>query len=241
METSGFRHQCFLYDGSPSQHIPMIAKVIKAKLEARHSCCYFHSPRMVAELAAHLAEAGVDVARETAKNTLVLSSSLSHLSKDQTFDVERMIAFLEDALKQALRDGYVGLWATGDVAWEFGPKGDFGQLAAYEKRLEDFLCAHAEVSGICQYHAGALPPHAMRTGYEMHPAHFIDATHSRLNPDFGAANRVDARIDEFDLSLPGDIHKRASDWANSQGITLHEFIHRAIAERLQRADQKRKN
>jgi hypothetical protein len=219
----------------------MIAEVIKAKLQHQHRCCYLNSNRMVTELRSHLALAGVDVSRETARNTLVLSSDCNHLNKDQTFDVERMIAFLEDALKQALHDGYAGLWVTGDVAWEFGPKGDFGQLAAYEKRLEEFLCAHAEISGICQYHAGALPPDSMRTGYEMHPSHFIDAAHSRLNPDFGAANRVEPpHIDLFDLSLPGDTHRQASVWAETQGITLDEFIHRAIAERLQRTDQKRK-
>jgi hypothetical protein len=32
-----------------------------------------------------------------------------------------MMAKLEDAVTQALADGYKGLWATGDMGWEFGP------------------------------------------------------------------------------------------------------------------------
>src|SRR5580692_2541153 len=148
METAGFRHQGFMYQGSPSGHIPMIAAVIKARLEEKHRCLYFDSKPMVAGLRSRLAQIEVDVDREIANNSLVFSSHLGHLSDDQTFDVERMIATLEDALNQTLRDGYVGLWASGDIAWEFGPKVDFGQLVQYETRLEDFVCAHAEMSGI---------------------------------------------------------------------------------------------
>ena len=114
MET-GFRHQGFMHHGPPSRHIPMIAAVIKARLEQKHRCLYFDSKQMVAGLRSDLAQIGVDVARETAKNSLVFSSHLSHLSEDQTFDIDRMIAALEDALNQTSRDGYVGLWVSGDL------------------------------------------------------------------------------------------------------------------------------
>ena len=242
METSGFRHQGFMYHGSPSGQIPMIAPVIKARLEQKHRCLYFDSKRVVAGLRSHLAQIGVDVARETAKKSLVLSSQLSHLSEDQTFDVDRMIATLKDALNQTLRDGYVGLWASGDVAWELGLKVDFGQLVEYETRLEEFICTHAEISGICQYHAGVLPPDAMQAGHQMHPSFFINETQSRLNPAYVARDRVGPMTSPetiLDLSLPNAMRKQASAWADSQGITLNEFINRAIADKLHAADQKK--
>ncbi len=229
-----------MYHGSPSHHIPMMAAVIKTKLEQKHRCLYFDSKRMVAGLRSHLAQIGVDVARETAQNSLVISSDLGHLSEDQTFDADRMIATLEDTLNQTLHDGYAGLWASGDIAWEFGPKLDFAQLLQYEMRLEEFMCARAEMSGICQYHAGVLPSDAMQTGHEMHPSFFIDETQSRLNPAYRARNRVGPVMETlFDLSLPQDIRRRASAWADSQGITLNEFINRAIAEKLYPADNKK--
>jgi hypothetical protein len=241
METSDFRHQGFMYHGSLSHHLPMMAAVIKARLEQKNRCLYFDCKLMVAGLRSHLARIGVDVARETARNSLVVSSDLSHLSEDQTFDIDRMIAALEDALNQTLRDGYVGLWASGDIAWEFGPKVDFGQLVEYEMRLEEFMCAHVEMSGICQYHAGVLPPDAMQTGHEMHPSFFINETQSRLNPAYRVRNRVGPMTSVealFDLSLSQDIQRRASGCADSQGITLNEFINRAIAEKLYPADKK---
>jgi predicted HicB family RNase H-like nuclease len=241
METSGFRHQGFMYSGSPSHHIPLIAPVIKARLEQKRRCLYLNSTQMVADLRSHLAQIGVDVVRETEKKSLILDSHLSHLTGNQNFDIDRMLTILEEALNQALLDGYAGLWATGDVAWEFGPKGDFGQLAQYEMRLEKFLCTHAEFSGICQYHASVLPPDVMRTGHELHHSFFINQAQSRLNPDYRAMDRVQpitATESVFDLSLPHDMHRRASALADSQGITLNEFIHRAIAEKLHPPHQK---
>jgi MEDS: MEthanogen/methylotroph, DcmR Sensory domain len=242
MSTSGFRHQGFMDHVSPSRHIPMIAPVIKARLQQKHRCLYFNSKPMVARLRSNLAEIGVDVARETANNSLVFSSHLSHLSEDQTFDIDRMIATLEDTLNQTLQDGYVGLWATGDVAWELGPKGDFGQLLQYEMQLEDFLCAHTEFSGICLYHASVLPPDAMQTGHEMHPSFFISETQSRLNPAYRVRHQVGHTTspeDILEVSLPNDMFMRASACAHSQGISLDEFINRAITEKLYHANQKK--
>jgi hypothetical protein len=229
-----------MYEGSPSHNIPTIAAVIKTKLEQKHRCLYFDSKSMVVGLRSHLALIGVNVARETSTNSLIFSSHLGHLSEDQTFDVDRMIATLQDAFDQTMRDGYVGLWASGDVAWEFGPRADFGQLAQYEMRLEEFMCTHAEISGICQYHAGVLPADAMQTGNEMHPSFFISANESRLNPGYRAKNRVPMISPEiiFDLCLPRDIRRRASACADSQGLSLNEFINRAIAEKLYPADRK---
>ncbi|MGO9435000.1 MAG: MEDS domain-containing protein [Terracidiphilus sp.] len=44
----------------------------------------------------------------------LLSAEQSHLDGGE-FDVERMMNTLEDALGLALKDGYAGLWATGEL------------------------------------------------------------------------------------------------------------------------------
>jgi hypothetical protein len=241
MATSGLRHQGFMDHGSPSRHIPMIAAVIKARLEQNHRCFYFNSEPMVAGLRSNLAEIGVDLARETANNSLVFSSDLGHLSEDQTFDIDRMMATFEDMLNQTLRDGYIGLWASGDVAWEFGPKRDFGQLLQYERQLEDFVCTHAEVSGVCLYHGSVLPANAMQTGHDVHPSFFISETQSRWNPAYRARRHVEpmkSPEDILEVSLPNDILMQASAGADRQGITLDEFINRAITDKCYHAEQK---
>lgn len=98
------------------------------------------------------------------------------------FDSALMLSRLEDALDQALNDGYKGLWATGDMTWEFGPKRDFRTLLEYEWGLEDIFRRRPELCGICQYHRDTLPKEAMRHGLLAHPKVVINDTISRINP-----------------------------------------------------------
>lgn len=177
------RHECLIYDGPPSRHLPALAAGAKAKLENGYRCLYLNIPVMVAGISSYLAAAGLDVACEVARASLVLSSDQSHLTA-QRFDVARMIAKLDDAVDQALKDGFTGLWATGDMTWEFGPEADFSKLIEYEWRLEECFRRQPALSGICQYHRDTLPNTAMRHGVLTHESIFVNETLSRLNPHY---------------------------------------------------------
>jgi hypothetical protein len=91
---------------------------------------------------------------------------------------------LDAAVNEALNDGYHGLWATGDMSWEFGPEKDFSRLVEYERRLEELFHRQPTLSGICQYHADTLPAETVQHGLLTHQAVFINQTLSRLNPHY---------------------------------------------------------
>lgn len=95
-----------------------------------------------------------------------------------------MLAQLEQSIDQALQDGYKGLWASGDMTWEFGPKRDFSKLMEYELRLEDVFSRRPEFCGICQYHKDTLPNDAIRQSLLLHPGIVINETLSRVNPHY---------------------------------------------------------
>jgi hypothetical protein len=137
------RHQCLIYEGAPSRHLPALAAVMLLKLQQNYRCLYLNSLPMVAGMRSYLAAAGVDVAHEVGKASLVLLSDQWHLAGGR-FDVERMMHTLEDGLHQALGDGYKGLWATGDMTWEMGPQKDYSKLLEYERRLEKCFREHPE-------------------------------------------------------------------------------------------------
>ena len=141
---------------------------------------------MVAGLRSYLFAGGVDVPKELMKGSLVLTSETSHL-QNGVFNIERMLGMLNDAIVQALNDGYDGLFATGDMSWEFGGGKDFSKLLEYERRLEKLLQKHPTIYGICQYHTDTLPPETVRQGILSHPAIFINETLSRLNPQYTSA------------------------------------------------------
>jgi hypothetical protein len=112
---------------------------------------------------------------------LVLSSEQTHL-EDGLFDIDKMMRTLEQALNQALSDGFAGLWATGDMSWEFGPAKDFSKLLEYEWRLEQFLRDHPQMGGSCNYHVDTLPREVVRRGFLSHHSLLVNETLSLINP-----------------------------------------------------------
>lgn len=174
------RHQCFIYQGAPSSHLAEVAQTLVQRLETNRRCLYLNSPPMVAGMRWHLAAAGVDLETQLARGTLVLSSDQGHLVEGK-FDVGRMLQLLEDAVKQALADGYAGLWASGDMTWEFGHESNLDKLLEYERQLEDFMQVTPALSGICLYHRDTLPPQAIETALATHPALYVSAVLSQVN------------------------------------------------------------
>lgn len=161
--------------------------MIRRKLDEGHRCLYLNSPPMVAGIMACLAAAGIDVESEVAKDRIVLSSE-SIPSADGGFDVELMLHKLEEALDQALSDGYVGLWATGDMTWEFGSEKNFAKFMEYENRLEQLMQKRPELCGICQYHQDTLPCEVTQQALLTHRMIFINETLSRVSPSYVPPN-----------------------------------------------------
>lgn len=208
---SASRHQCLLYEGAPSRQLPAVAAVIQQKLKQNFRCLYLNSQPMVAGLKSYLAAKGVDVAQETAKGALVFSSEQSHLRGDWQFDVDQMIQSLATSLQQALNDGYAGLWAIGDMAWEFGPERDFSKLVEYEQRLEEFLRDHPQIGGVCQYHSENLPRHVLQMALLTHTSLFINETLSLINPQYIRPESLEptVRRPELDGIIDGLLEQQA--------------------------------
>jgi hypothetical protein len=177
------RHQCVIYEGAPSKTLSDLADAGRQKWSENYRCFCLNSPPMIAGIKCCLAARGVDVAREVEKRSLVLTSEQTHLV-DGRFDIERMIRDLETSIERALQDGYRGLFAMGDMSWEFGPRRDFGKILEYEWRLEELFQKWPELSGICQYHRDTLPDEATRHGLLTHPSIFVNETLSRINPQY---------------------------------------------------------
>jgi MEDS: MEthanogen/methylotroph, DcmR Sensory domain len=174
------RHQCLVYEGSPSGHLPALVRAIRDKLKDNYRCLYLNSPPMVAGVRSYLFAGGIDVPKEIMKGSLVLSSEQGHL-KNGRFDIDRMLEMLSGAVNQALNEGYRGLLGTGDMSWEFGPEKDFSKLVEYERRLEDLFQEHPTLFGICQYHTDTLPPETAQAGVLTHKSFFLNETLSRLS------------------------------------------------------------
>ena len=139
-------------------------------------------PPMVAGMRSTLAAMGVDISSEIADSSIVLSSE--PVTTGAEFEIDVMLRKLEDSIDQALKDGYKGLWASGDMTWEFGSKQNFDKLIEYELKLEELFSRRKELRGICQYHKDTMPHESLRQGLLMHPGLVINQTLSRINPHY---------------------------------------------------------
>jgi len=180
------RHQCLVYSGSPNLHLRPVSLVIREMLKQNHRCIYLNSQPMVAGMRSYLAAAGLDVEEEVRASRLILSSERPHLVDDR-FEIDGMLRSLQRELDRALLEGYAGLWATGDMTWEMGLDQDVTKLVKYERSLDEFLRAHPQMGGVCQYHAETLPKELVDQGLRLHPAIFINETLSILNAQFVSA------------------------------------------------------
>jgi hypothetical protein len=169
-----------IYDASPVSQLSDLAAVICKRLNTKSRCFYLNSPMMVAGIRYYLTARGLDVRRAEENGSLVLSSSQAHLIGGR-FDVDSMISLLDTAVNQALADGYLGLFATGDMTWEFGNDGNFGKIREYETRLEEFFARTPSLSGICQYHRSTLPASAIQEALHTHRTVYVSEALSRVN------------------------------------------------------------
>jgi len=160
---------------------------------------------MLTEMRASLVDASVNVGHEVAKKSLVLSSETT-VSASGSFDADLMMQQLEDAIDQALKDGYKGLFAAGDMTWELGSKESFSKLLGYEWRLERLFHKRPELCGVCMYNSSTLPFDIMRKGLLSHQKVFINETLSLLNEHYaqseGHAEEASANS-ELDETITG--------------------------------------
>jgi hypothetical protein len=169
-----------VYGGAPSEQLPALVKLISENLKAHRRCLYLNSPPMVAGIRSYLMAAGLDVQKLTQRGDLVLTSDQSHLV-DGKFDSDRMLDLLKTEIFNAKRDGFSGLWASGDMSWELGSEINPIKLSDYEQRLEEMFVDNPNLFGVCQYHTATISPALLRVGLCQHKAIHGQAL-IKLNP-----------------------------------------------------------
>src|SRR5262245_48709411 len=111
------RHKCLVYEGDPSQQLPVVVPLLVDSLTKNYRCLYLGSPDTLTMVRDALTQRGVDTGAAVSRGALEFSSDRSHLVGGR-FDPRAMVDGLCDAIDNAVRDGFAGLCATGDMRWE---------------------------------------------------------------------------------------------------------------------------
>ncbi len=156
----------------------MVVPLLLDGLKDNWRCLYLGSPDAVHMVDTALGAQGVDTERQKSRGALLLSSDRSHLANG-AFDPIALVTTLGNSVDEAIRDGFDGLCATGDMRWELGDDRNFDHLLEYEALLE-CLFREKPLRGICQYHRDIVPPRAVRDALLTHRAAYVG---TELNAD----------------------------------------------------------
>lgn len=174
--TEASRHKCLIYDGHASEQLPVIIPMMEDALQRNERCLYLGDEQTIAMISAALSHQGIDVEREMSRGALIFSSE----RETGRFDPKAMIAMLTSMIDEALRDGFTGLCATGDMRWELGGDEAFEHLLEYEAMLEQVFKTRP-LRGVCQYHRSTVPPSALQDALRAHRSLYIGNTHNADN------------------------------------------------------------
>lgn len=176
-ETS--HHKCLIYEGHPARQLPVVVPLLVDELRKNWRCLYLGSPEVVDMAEAALQAQGVDTRSESERGALVLSSDRSHLVGGK-FHPEKMIEQLITLIDGATKEGFEGLFATGDMKWELGASDNFDRLLEYEALLE-LVFRRKPLRGICQYHRDLVPARAVRDALVTHRSVYVNEALNRDN------------------------------------------------------------
>lgn len=197
-------HVCTLFS-SREEQLSAAIEYIQQGLKRHERCLYVCSEQTPDEFRAALATAGIDAAQQEAKGALVILTKESGHLEGGSFSPSRMISMLRNAVENALKDGFEGLCAAGDMTWLLDEAPGSEQLAEYEALLNHFYRSHRAL-GLCQYNRRRLPAAALDHGLATHPTIRIagpilltnpyyelpELARSRVSNADGVAERIDA-------------------------------------------------
>ena len=173
-------HVCAVYETYEEQ-LRVAVHFITEGLGCGERCLFAgYSAQHLADFCERLAAGGVDAQRETERGALLLlTKEQAHLI-DGSFDSERMLSMLNNAVEQALNDGYAGLRTCRDMTWLLDDPPGSTQVTEYEA-LVTAMFKSVRAVAMCQYDRARLPPNVLANAYATHPTVMVgdDGRHRR--------------------------------------------------------------
>ncbi len=160
-------HACALYSGDAGR-AKLAADFLVEGLTQGERCWYVGSGEHAQIAAALRLRHGVDVASLTQRGALqIIGSAEAYVSQDG-FDPERTLQVFNDAIEQALQDGYAGFRAVADMTWALSLREGPYVVIAYEAMLRS-LFATCRATGLCLYDRHKMPLDIIDGALATHP------------------------------------------------------------------------
>jgi hypothetical protein len=183
-------HVCAIYS-SPAEQWVTAARFIAQGLRTGERCLFAgYSAEDLVGFRAALRHEQIDPDEANARGALILLTKEEAHLRDGCFDSERMLRMLNDAVEDALNDGYTAFRTCGDMTWLLDDAPGSLRVAEYEA-LVTSLFRNVRALAMCQYDRTRLPAALLDHGLGTHPTVLMDGHH--LDNPFEVASRTPGR------------------------------------------------
>ena len=142
-------HVCAFFDSRDEQY-SVILPYIQEGLERKEKVINILEGASHHEHCERLSNAGIPVLEKSASNQLHVLASEDTYLKGGSFEAEKMLQLLEDALIEAGSEGYDSVRACGEMEWALKNVPGTDELIEYEARLNLLTPKHS-CSLVCMY------------------------------------------------------------------------------------------
>ena len=185
-------HICLVYDTLDEQR-SAAARYLSDGLRRGERCLYVAESRAALEqFRISLRNEGIDTEAAAGSGALIEKTSHEVHLLDGTFDCERMLAVLNEAVETALNDGFQGLRACGDMSWLLDDAPGSDQVVAYEALLNQFFQG-VRAAGMCLYDRQRLPVEMIDHAFATHSTAIVNGQHE-VNPFYRPSSIAGRRV-----------------------------------------------
>lgn len=150
-------HVCYFYD-DPAKQLKTISTFIAEGLQKNERCTYTLHQNTLEQVAAAIAEQGVDVPKECARKALIFSTKDEFYLTGNSFQPEAVIDRFRGYLKDTLNEGFSGMRGTAEMSWALDHAAHCDALVGYELMADlFFLNEQPRMTAICQYDLREFP------------------------------------------------------------------------------------
>lgn len=187
-------HVCVVYS-TPRELASVVADFLAEGLRRGEQCWYVAAAGESQAVRTALRRRRVDVTGHTRRGALSLVAGSQSYIVRGGFDPELTVQVFNDAIEQALKDGFRGFRAAADMSWALGIANGADQLIAYEALLRS-LFATCRVTGLCLYDQGRMPLKVLNGALVTHPIAGTGSGEFTASPFYEPAVAALPEVDE---------------------------------------------
>ncbi len=158
-------HVCCIYSNH-AELAETVADFLAAGLRRNERCWYVASHREDRDVRAALRVRQIDVRNEIERGALRVIKATDAYLIDGKFNPEETVRVFNNAIEEALADGFSGFRAAAEMSWALD--GGLDRVIVYEALLRTTFAA-CRVIGLCLYHRKRMPVAIINGALATHP------------------------------------------------------------------------